>query len=394
MNPLRSVSHGVARQIGRWFPLASATRSLHAAANAGIFLFNVFPMLPSRPVNWLTKPPRVERLRYPTGSRETEGDLYRPAGSGPRPGVLVCLGVVPFGVDHPQVPRLGTALARAGFAALLYWSPAMRDYRLDPADSEGIALAYDRLLAQPYVDPARSGLLGACVGGAFALLAAAQPAIRDRISYVLAYAPYASMWTLARDVASATRVRNAAREPWQVDPLTRKVYVHTLTAVLEPREAERLRTSDQEQSRLRDGSDLSVTGRAVAALLTRLHVDDAEAALRRLPTALQDRLNAMSPLHYAKDLHAPLIVLCHDRDDPVIPVSETRRLASALAGHTRVRYTEFTVFQHLDPTRRKVAWFKLAWELGRFCRATYPVFRQAIPTKPTGLVDATTSYTR
>jgi dienelactone hydrolase len=378
VNSKRRVSRWTARQTERWLHLARATRSLRAAVNAGIFLFNVFPMLPSWLVNWLTKPPRVERLRYPTSSGEAEGDLYRPPGRGPYPGVVVCLGVVPFEVNHPQVPRLGAALARAGFAALLYWSPAMRDSRLDPMDSEDIALAYDCLLAQPYIDPARSGLLGTCVGGAFALLAAAQPAIQNRISYVFAYAPFASMWTLARDVASATRVRDAVRESWQVDPLTRKVYVRTFTAVLEPSEAQRLRTADQEQSRPGDGRDLSAAGRGVATLLSRLSVHDADAALRRLPTALQDRLNAMSPLLYAKELHAPLIVLCHDRDDPVIPVSETRLLASALAGHTRVRYTEFTIFQHLDPTKRKVARFKLAWELGRFCRATYPVFRQAV----------------
>src|SRR4051794_30116451 len=27
-------------------------------------------------------------------------------GKGPHPGIVVCLGVVPFGADHPQVPRL------------------------------------------------------------------------------------------------------------------------------------------------------------------------------------------------------------------------------------------------------------------------------------------------
>lgn len=389
MNPLHRVSPGAARMAGRCFHPASATRSLRAAANASIFLFNVFPMLPSGLVNWRTKPPLVERLRYPTSRGEAEGDLYRPPGSGPHPGVVVCLGVVPFEVNHPQVPRLGAALARAGFAALLYWSPAMRDSRLDPADSTDIASAYDCLAAQPYVDPDRSGLLGTCVGGSFALLAAAQPAIRDRISYVLAYAPFASMWTLSRDVASATRFRDAAREPWQVDPLTRKVYVRTFTAVLEPSEADQLRAGDEQPSRPGDGNDMSVAGQVVATLLTRLSVDDAEAALRRLPATLQDRLNAMSPLLYASDLHTPLIVLCHDRDDLVIPVSETRRLASVLAGYTRVRYTEFTIFQHLDPTRRKVAWFKLAWELGRFCWATYPVFRQALAARPVRMAGAT-----
>ena len=51
------------------------------------------------------------------------------------------------------------------------------------------------------------------------------------------------MWTFARDIASATRPGRAEPEPWQVDPLTRKVFVHSLTAWLEPAEAEQLRSA-------------------------------------------------------------------------------------------------------------------------------------------------------
>jgi hypothetical protein len=205
-----------------------------AAVQTAICLLKVFPMLPSRPLDWLTPHPGVERLAYSTSHGYAEGDLYRPSTSRPHPGVLVCLGVVPFGVNHPQVPRLGEALARSGFAALLYWSPAMREFRLDPVDVEDIASAYNSLLARSDIDPTRSGLLGTCVGGPFALMAATCPRVRDRVSFVAAYAPYASMWTLARDIASASRRRNGVREPWAVDPLTRNVYEHTLTALLEP----------------------------------------------------------------------------------------------------------------------------------------------------------------
>ncbi|HEY6288299.1 MAG TPA: hypothetical protein VIW48_02535, partial [Nitrospiraceae bacterium] len=172
-----------------------ATRPIRTVAKATIFFLKVFPMLPSRPVDWVTKPPEIEKVRYPTRTGQAEGDLYRPRACGPHPGIVVCLGVVPFGVDHPQVPRLGNALARAGIAALLYWSPAMRDFRLDPEDVENIALAYHWFIEQPSVDPARSGLIGTCVGGAFALMAAASPLIRDRVGFIAAYAPYSSMWT-------------------------------------------------------------------------------------------------------------------------------------------------------------------------------------------------------
>jgi dienelactone hydrolase len=327
-------------------------------------------MLPSRPVDWVTRPPVLERVTYPTRGGPVEGELYRPSTPGPHPGIVVCLGVVPFGVDHPQVPVLGKALARAGFVALLYWSPAMRDFRLDPEDADDIALAYRWLIEQPYVDPARSGLLGTCVGGSFALMAAASPLIRESVGFVATYAPYSSMWTLAHDIASGTRAGETGRELWTVDPLTRKVFVHSLTAWLEPGEAERLRSGGP------DCPAISANGQAVQALLTAQDEPQAERALRRLPPEVQERLDALSPMSYLDDIHAPLIVLLHDQGDAVIPVGESRRLRAALGDRAGLHYTEMH-FQHLDPVKANLPISRLVRELGKIFRAMYLVFRQA-----------------
>jgi dienelactone hydrolase len=359
-------------------PLTTTTQSIRAAAKTAVFFVKVLPMLPSKPIDWVTTTPKVERVRYPTPAGETDADLYRPATDGPHPGIVVCLGVVPFEVDHPQVPRLGAALARAGFAALLYWSPAMRDLRLDPEDVEGIALAYQWLVEQPFIDAGRSGLLGTCVGGSFALMAAAEPAIRDRVAFVVAWAPYCSMRTLARDIASATSYAGAAREPWQVDQLTRKVYVRSLTDALEPDEAARLRIACAERSEHFDVDGLSEDGRAVYPLLTALDAGSAEAAVARLPRAMQERLDAMSPVGYLADIRASLILLAHDRDDQVIPIGQSRRLRAALRGRAGVRYTEFTMFKHLDPAKVRLPPVALARELGKFYRSVSPIFRYAV----------------
>lgn len=360
--------------------LARCALPIRAATRTGIFFLKLLPMLPSRPVDWVTKPPRIERVRFPAQDGQAEGDLYRPAAGGPHAGVVVCLGVVPNGYDHPQIPRFGAALARAGFAALIYRSPLMGDLRLEPTDVGDIALAYRWLIERPYVDPARSGLIGLCVGGSFALMAAASPAIRDRVAFVGALAPYASMGTLAQDVASATRLGGAGREHWEVDPLTRKVYVRCLTALLGQREAEMLRDAIDDPDRRIDTQALSADGAAVYPLLTALRAGEAEAALRRLPTALQERLAALSPMGYLQDIRAPLIILGHDRDDLVIPVDESRRLRAALAGRPGVHYTEFGMFQHMDPTKRKLSPFRLARELGAFYLWMYPMFRSAVAT--------------
>lgn len=167
------------------------------------------------------------------------------------------------------------------------------------------------------------------------------------------------------------------RERWQVDPLTRKVFVRSLTAFLEPGEAERLRKACTEQSGHLDSRGLSEDGRAVYQLLTALDVDEAETALNRLPTAMQERLSAMSPMRYLNDIHTPLLVLLHDRGDQVFPVSESRRLLSALAGRSGVHYTEM-LFQHLDPIKGRLPLFRLVRQLAKFFLSVYPVFWQVV----------------
>lgn len=334
-------------------------------------------MLPSRPVDWVTHPPLIERVRYPTMDGNAEGEIYRPSAPGRHPGILVCLGVVPFEVNHPQVPVLGRALARAGFAALLYWSPAMRDFRLEPADIDNIALAYQWLIERPFVDTRRSGLLGTCVGGSFALMAAAHPLIRQQVSYVSAYAPYSSLWTFSRDIASSMVDEQDGRRAWKVDSLTRKVFIHSLTAFLPPEEAGRLRRAFLEGDGLNDESSLSEDGKAVAALLSASSPAEAESALEHLPAQIRQAFSGISPLSYTQDLQAPLVVLLHDRGDQVIPIGESRRLCAALGERTGVYFTEMQ-FSHLDPAKGKLPLLKLLREFSRFFGAVYRLFHHVV----------------
>jgi hypothetical protein len=185
------------------------------------------------------------------------------------------------------------------------------------------------------------------------------------------------MGTFARDIASATRTCGSEQEPWRVDPLTWKVFIHSLTAWLEPSEAEQLQSAFATERGHLDATRLSADSQAVYSLLAAQNVDDAESALHRLPPIMQDRLAALSPMNYLKNVHAPLIVLLHDRGDQVIPVGESRRLQSALDGHPEVHYTEME-FQHLDPVKGKLPLFRLVRELSKFFFAMYPMFRQTV----------------
>ena len=122
---------------------------------------------------------------------------------------------------------------------------------------------------------------------------------------------------------------------------------------------------------------MSSEGQTLYTLLTHVDENAAERALHSLPPAMHARLTALSPMNYLNDIHAPLVILLHDRGDQVIPVGESRRLYAALGGHAGVHYTEME-FQHLDPVKGKLPLLRLLRELGKFFAAVYPMFRQAV----------------
>jgi len=262
----------------------------------------------------------------------------------------------------------------------------MRDLRLDPGDIGELASAYETLIAQPFVDPSRSGVLGVCVGASFALMAAACPRIRDRVTFVFAYAPYSSMWTLAVDIAGGTRTLGDVREPWDVDPLTWQTYVRSVTDWLTPSDAARLREAFEARIAWNasktvivrsptghlDQSELSADGRAALRLLA-AGADDVESALRDLPHAAKERLTTMSPMSYLNDIAAPRIMLLHDRYDHVIPVGESRRLWSVLSRRPGASYTEMGL-QHLRMPKG-LSPLRLAREIAKTYFAWYPLFR-------------------
>jgi dienelactone hydrolase len=176
----------------------------------------------------------------------------------------------------------------------------MRDLRLEAADADAIALAYDWLIARPFVDPSRSGLLGTCVGGAFALLAATRAVIRERVAFVVAFAPYSSMWSLAADIASRTHDPGTGRREWAVDQLTHAVFVRTLTAALQPAEAALLRERNTPAAEV--VACLSPEAHAVHRVLTAGTHGEASEALAALPAAMRAELDALSPLHVLEKL--------------------------------------------------------------------------------------------
>lgn len=343
-----------------------------------LFVTQVVPALPS--ITWLQSGPVHERTEIETPEGVRSVDIYRPEGEGPYAGTVVFLGVAPAGADDPRVINLGQALARANMATLIYWSPEKAQKEIHAPDIHNLVTAFKYLRSRDYVDAERVGIAGFSVGGSFALMAAAQEEIRGEVDYVNAFGAYYDLKDVIAAIGSRTRARldEAGRDermPWAVNSLTLEVATKLLLESLPSHsEAEQIREALAEGRGLGQ-HELSQAGYAVYRILAGGSFAEIEPLVGDLPDGLLDRVERVSPKNYVDDVGAP-VLLMHDRADDLIPPEESRKLNAALVNVVDVKYTEFSLFSHVDPSRSLGA-IDQARELNKLLWHVYAILRRA-----------------
>ncbi len=322
--------------------------------------------------------PRLLSATQPEPVRETLAytergdrmDVYRPSGDADaggdadgsvphdRPAVLLVLGVSPAPLDDPRVIRVGSALARFGLIVGVPSSRELIESRVVAAEPTRVVEAFETLLAQPGVDPDRTGILGFSVGGSLSLIAATDPRIADRIAYLNAFGAYADAETLLVDVATRSVVLDGAVVPWEPGSLTKQVFLGLLLdAVAAGPERDAIEAAAGPLI-LGDGPTLESYDPAIAALLsgdaaaayrlaTATDRVTAEAAVAALSPERQALLAAISPAGRLDGLRAP-VFLMHDEGDTAIPFAHLEPLADAIPDAVLRRVTAFRLFDHVE----------------------------------------------
>ena len=72
--------------------------------------------------------------------------------------------------------------------------------------------------------------------------------------------------------------------------------------------------------------------------------------IKQLSAEALEAMRLVSPRTNIDNLKARVLIM-HDREDALVPAEESRRLAEALGENRNTYYTEFSLFQHVDPTR-------------------------------------------
>jgi pimeloyl-ACP methyl ester carboxylesterase len=278
-------------------PVLSACRLLVAAATLTELLSQErLPVL-----SMLTAEARREAWPLPG----VAADRYQAPGLLASVPLVLIHGFTPDGKDDARLRQAAGVLARAGFDVAVPTIPGLTRGRLRPLDAEPVVTAISALASER---ARRVAVVAISVGAGPALLATADPRVRDQVGIALVLGGYASAAELLRFFLTGDYAWGDERGHVDHDPQIVAMFTEANADLVDEPTHQALARHDPARI---------------------------DALLAAPPPELRHLLEALSPERVAADIRAPL-VLIHGRGDRAVPYTESLRLAAARPAGTRV----------------------------------------------------------
>jgi dienelactone hydrolase len=279
-----------------------------------------------------------EDVTLPLSGRSIRARVYRKVPSHPGPGLVLAHGVHYAGIDEKRLIPFAQQLARAGFTVLTPELRDLADYRIT-RDSLNVLLDSALYLGsrKDWVSDQRVGLMGFSFAGGLSLVAASDPRLDGRLSFVTSVGGHHD---LERVLHFFTQ--NRIDTPRGVTSLRAHEYglavlVYDSLGHFVPEEDRAVMQRAikfwlmEDRARSRAAASQRVTAEAehLFQLLESQHLHDLAPELERIIAARRPELRALSSHGKLAHVKVPIHLL-HGTGDTVIPPSETEWAAKEL----------------------------------------------------------------
>jgi acetyl esterase/lipase len=346
----------IALLVGTPFAL-SLTHRGRVAVLASIYLPDMVLQVPMpvRPIELITDAPKRERitLEYESrdGPRSIEADVYTPAHGSDHPGVVFSMGAPPLDLDEPRLVRIAEDTARAGVVIIVPFSDRLDDEEILPEEIDALVAEFQYVQRLPTVDPTRVGFFGASVGGSLALVAAGDPRIADEVDHVVSFGGYYDALETFGAIATHHIEYDGVDEEWVPREHSEEVMAEQIIrAVPDPRDRDLLFRwfVRDDVPRQEDLATLSPIGRNSYDFLANTDPNAVGSLIDRLPPDAVAELDELSPRTSIDRVKAELFII-HDKADPFIPYTETRKLEDHIGDRKNAHFDEIRLFEHVEP---------------------------------------------
>jgi len=319
---------------------------------------------PTRLKSVTAKPSRTT-VSLPAAGRVVGGDLYL-SNQKPLAGLLLLPGAAEKGKDDPRLQAFANSLARARFAVLVPDLEGFRSLQVSSGDIVGTADAFAWLLARPDLSPqGRAGIFSFSYASGPAILAALEPRIAGRVSFLMAVGGY---YNLKEVLTFFTTGYYRQAGTWRhMEPNRYGEWVFVLSNV--SRLSDPLDRQLFQQAAKRKLADpnapvhdlmtrLTPEGRRLYDFLENRDPARALALLDRLPDQIRREIKALNLAEHDLTGLKARVILLHGYDDDIIPYTESVALTDSLPQGQARLYLVYGL-QHVDLEPRIIDKFRL-----------------------------------
>ncbi len=329
---------------------------------------------------WGTEPVGESDARVPWRGGALDARWYLPAERSGRP-VLLVPGVHAGGIDEPRLVVFARDVASMGHPVLTVELPDLKRYSITARTTDMIEDAA-RWLAdrrEHGVADGRVGLMGISFAGGLSIVAAARPAVKDRVAFVMSFGGHGDLPRTLRYLCTGVQPSGDRRPPHdygvaiillgvadrvvppeQAEPLRRAILAFLEASHLDMVDKPRAQLAFEHARQL--AAALPEPARTLMGYVNDRRVDTLGPLLLPHVAALGGD-ESLSPAHSAAP--SATVYLLHGSDDNVIPAVESRLLAQTLrARGVTVRQLATPLITHAEVDRS--AALRAFWDLSTF----------------------------
>lgn len=308
---------------------------------------------------WVTPSPSVKLVQIPREGKTIAADLYYLPNRGKRAAILLTHGIIEAGKDDPRLIRFAHSLARTGFVVVVPELTGMKSLKVVLSDVDDIVTSFRYLTTlTDLVDVRRMGLLGFSYAAGPTLMAAAHPGVRRQVKFVVSFGGYYDPVNVIRFITTGYYEYRDEQGTLKPEPYGKWVFfINNLDYVESPKDRSLLKEiflKEQEQKRREIKplvEQLSSQGKYLYELLINEDPRRVEDLIQKIDPRVRRYLEqlSMAPIIPAIDAY---FIIGHGSADPLIPYTESLRLADAVRDRKKVHVAILRLFTHVDPASK------------------------------------------
>jgi pimeloyl-ACP methyl ester carboxylesterase len=235
----------------------------------------------------------------------------------------------------------------------------MKSFRILFSDVDDIVTSVHYLASlADIVDESKMGIMGFSYAAGPTIMAAADPTLRDRVKFVVSFGGYYDPINVIRFITTGYYEYGDEKGFLQPQPYGKWIFFMNNVDYVENDKDRKILREIFKNEQMDTPADvapllaeLSPQGKYLYELLTNKDPKRVDELFKRIDPRVRDYLAKLSVAPLIPSVRARFLI-GHGTTDPLIPYTESMRLADAIGNQSRVHLAILRLFAHVDPARR------------------------------------------